>query len=488
MAAAAILTSCDPVSSTFDFEPNNYSAQQVSDCITFKVYKDEACTQEAGPAEGNYVKYTTSPATIVSIVQQSGESEKVLANGASGTFVLSPKRGSAPEQELIVRVLNSDNTTVDAKKTLSVFVKSDLEPELKLLCSDSGTKVWKWNTKAPDGICWGNLGNWGGFDGKDFALTGNNKWWGVGSPEELANQLGHSDTGVTTGEESAGATMVFTEDGEIFCYDEKGDQIRKGTFTVEGYDPTYAAYSGECVGYLVTSPGAILFPFEINANGNKPTRFEIFYLSPGRLCLGYPDTGEWKADKNNEGTFWQFYSETDIKGCLTDNSSATWTWIDTEGVPCWGNGGYSGFATGGFGSITGNQWWGVDANGIAEQISGYGYGSQDVAGATMTFNADGTLTKSSGGKGEWSFTLDTEDLGGYKEGKTWGRLNTTGDGILFNQRINANDHADLPSTISNFDIVYVDDDNLVLTSPSFFKSTGGESWQEGTFWRFKKVK
>ena len=103
----------------------------------------------------------------------------------------------------------------------------------------------------------------------------------------------------------------------------------------------------------------------------------------------------------------------------------------------------------------------------------------------MTFKNDGTYTKTSGGKGTWTFDANnTTDLGGYGDGKTFGRLMTEGDGILFNQRINAGDHGDLPTTISEFDIAFLGDDHLVLIAPSYFKASGGESWQEGTFWRF----
>lgn len=47
-----------------------------------------------------------------------------------------------------------------------------------------------------------------------------------------------------------------------------------------------------------------------------------------------------------------------MKGALTDNDNATWTWDDEDGKQCWGNGGYTGFAYGGASSLTGNSWWG----------------------------------------------------------------------------------------------------------------------------------
>ncbi len=105
----------------------------------------------------------------------------------------------------------------------------------------------------------------------------------------------------------------------------------------------------------------------------------------------------------------------------------------------------------------------------------------------MTFKKDGTFTKSSGGKGTFEFDAkNTLDLGGYGEGKTWGRLTVTGDGLLFPVRINAG------TTVNEFDVVYFDDTHLVLSYPNYPKGTkngddDAASWMEGTFWRFKKV-
>ena len=97
--------------------------------------------------------------------------------------------------------------------------------------------------------------------------------------------------------------------------------------------------------------------------------------------------------------------------------------------------------------------------------------------------------QSSGGTGAFEVDItNTSDLGGYNEGKTLGRFKTTGSGIMFAQRINAGDHPDLPAQISEFDIAYISDNNFVLIAPSYYLSSGGQSWQEGTFWRFKKVK
>lgn len=490
--ALGLLAACDPIKDEADFDVTRLSSDQLLARATFEQFsavkaEDGSITYNPDPT-GNYIKYCIPSVSGIQIYYLKPDgSEFVLASGSgSGMFNFTPSRGSEPVQTVYFRYINQDGETVEANKEFTLTVASDLAPEMKLLASNEGSKIWKWNPNAPDGQFWGNMGSDGNQSGVDFALNGNGKWWGVVSDEEFAGQINHTPDGQAHGDESLDATMKITEDGMIYCYDAGGAEIRKGKFEVKNYDPTYSQSVAYC-GILHTDPGTILFPYEINSGGNMPTDFEIAYLSAGRLVLVYPDKGKWEEDWS-EGTFWQFCSSTDIGGILTDYSSATWEWDDDNGQ-CWGNGGYSSFVYGGAGSISSNSWWGVPSTSLEEQITNYGYGFADGPGATMTFNDDGSMTKSSGGKGTFAYDASNiSDLGGYNEGKTFGRLTTTGDGILFNQRINAGEHGDLPATISEFDIVYISEDNLVLIAPSSFKSSGGESWEEGTFWRFKKVK
>ena len=484
VAALGLLASCDPVQSEKDFDALNPSADALADAVTFSQYSK---TDSVTPQEnGNWIVYNTNPQQIVSIVSVDATGgERVLDYGKThGAFMLSPSRGSNPEQQIIVRVVNSYGKNVDAKKTLTVDVPTELAPELKVLCGESGKKVWKWNTNASNGRVWGNMGCDGKTSGKDFALNGG-EWWGVTSEEEFLTQLNHTDDGKAHGDESMDATMVISEDGTITCYNAEGKQIRSGKFSVKNYDPNYEQSVHQC-GTLHTDAGTILFPYEINSGGKMPTDFEIAYMSPTRLVLTYPDNGKWGNAEGSwtEGTFWQFTSADDLTGALTDYEEATWTW-DTDNGP-WGNCGYGSFVTGGIGSLTGNSWWVVDG-GIGEQITKYGYGFADDDQATMTFKKDGTFSKSSGGKGTFEFDAKNKlDLGGYGEGKTWGRLTVTGDGILFPVRINAG------TTVNEFDVVYFDDNHLVLSYPNYPKGSkngadDAASWMEGTFWRFKKV-
>lgn len=486
--ALGMLTSCDPIKEDKDFDVTNITAEGLLNGAQFSQYADEACTTPKD--NGNFIKFNcpnTSGITIYYIKPDG--SEAVLSSGKpAGVFNFVPMRGSDPNQTLYFRYINQDGEEVVAQKQFTVEVAADLAPEVKLLVSDDGKKTWKWNTNAPDGQVWGNMGDGGGnYNNRDFALKGSGKWWGVTSTEEFEGQAQHCADGYI-GDHDMNATMVFNEDGTITCYDKDGNQIRKGNFKVTDWNP--AAENGK-IGVLHTDAGSILWPYQINWKNNnedpKPTWFEIAYLSPSRLVLIYPDYGKWGADWQ-EATFWQFYSDTDIKGVLTDNDQATWTWDDDDAKPCWGNGGYGGLVYGGKSSLTGNSWWGVDTGSIDEQISNYGYGLADGKGATMTFTKDGLIKKSSGGNGSFTYDMSNKsDLGGYNEGKTWGRLKTEGDGILFPVRINTSAENKWPAA-SEFDIVYFDDDHVVLAHPNYPKGGDNASWMEGTFWRFKKQK
>ena len=166
------------------------------------------------------------------------------------------------------------------------------------------TKDWTWDTEfREDGAVWGNLGYAAGADWTSGI------WWGS-TPEGLTGQLQHSDTGVATGEESADATMTFNwKNGKVTCYAADGSEIRSGNYSVTwlGGEPVQPSIDGSqanwAYGTLTTDPGSILFPFQINSGGNKPTDFEIMQLDADHIKLIYaPEgTGSW-----SEATWWAF--------------------------------------------------------------------------------------------------------------------------------------------------------------------------------------
>lgn len=165
---------------------------------------------------------------------------------------------------------------------------------------ETNGKSWTWDASVT-GAVWGNMGYCGG-SGAAVGQNGEGQWWGVTSEEEFAGQLGHSDTGALTGEESFDAYMTFTPDGLVNTYDATGSRVRGGTFefkVIEGNEWKVAE--------LNTTAGSIMWPFEINSGGNKPTTFEVVYLTGDKMTLVYPDGGDFGGLGGwGEATFWHF--------------------------------------------------------------------------------------------------------------------------------------------------------------------------------------
>ena len=115
--------------------------------------------------------------------------------------------------------------------------------------------------------------------------------------------------------------MVFTEDGLVKCYDANGSEIRNGTYEIKGW--TGDNHDGFKYGVLHTSEGATLFPFEINAGGRYVTDYWIYSLTTDQMILVYPDNGAFSGW--SEGTYWNFKSDSDVSGMMTNYGSKTWT-------------------------------------------------------------------------------------------------------------------------------------------------------------------
>ena len=162
-------------------------------------------------------------------------------------------------------------------------------------------KDWTWNTEAPDGVVWGNMGYCGGA-GSDVGINGNGKWWGVTSEQEFMTQLNHTNDGAAHGDESMNAYMTLTPDGVITRHAGDGSVINSGSFTID------ESVANEWkVANLNTTAGTILWPYEINSGGNMPTTFEVVYLTGTKMTLVYPDGGDFGALGGwGEASFWQF--------------------------------------------------------------------------------------------------------------------------------------------------------------------------------------
>ena len=488
VVALGLLTACDPSKDSIGMPGDSgLTGDQLTSGFTTKQYGDETYTTEA--ADGNYFQYFTSPSRVVTIYQLDEEGNRnVLASGkANGTFKIVPKRGNPSQQTYYVETRDFNGNTITGQKTATVFVPSELSPEMRLLASDSyGSKTWKWNTEfREDGAVWGNLGYAAGDD-----WTGG-IWWGA-KPEELTGQLKHSDTGVATGEESNAASMVMYDDGNIACFDAGGNQIRKGKYSVEGWtgEKSQASVDGSIAnwayGTLVTTEGSILFPFKINGGGEKPTRFEIIQLDASNLKLIYaaPGTGGW-----GEATWWAFKSGSDAEGALTGFENKAWTW-DTEfreDGAVWGNLGY---AAGD--DWTGGIWWGAKPEELTGQLKHSDTGvatGEESADAYMTFDWKTGAVKSYSGAGaeirsgkfeilNWGNGEKTQaSVDGSIANWAYGTLHTDAGSILFPFKINGG--GEKPT---DFEIIQLTNDNMKL----IYAAPGTGGWGEATWWAFKK--
>jgi len=477
---ALAMTACDPSKFDLGSPDGNTSTSTIESAITI----NQVDADGNPAADGNYFTYTTSPALPVQIFNYNSEGKEVtLAHGPNGSFSIVPKRGQDPSQTFYVRLANHDGSMSEITKTYNVYVPTELPQEIKLLASDAGQKVWKWNTEAIDGVVWGNMGYCGGA-GADAVASG--KWWGVTSEEEFLTQAQHCADGYI-GDESMDATMVFNEDGSIKCYDAEGKLIREGTYSVENFDnsdPT--AWK---VGDLMTSAGAILWPYQINwaSNGFSayPTQFEIVYLTADKMTLVYPDGGAFDGLGSwGEATFWQFKSNSDVEGILAgfgEGNSWTWNPDALDGV-IWGNMGYCGGP--GANAVASGKWWGVTSEEeFAGQLQHSNTGAltgEESLDAYMTFTPEGQLKKfDASGKqlNDGTFSVD------LVEGNEWkvANLNTSAGAILWPFEINSG--GNMPTT---FEVVDLTGDKMTLVYPDGGAFDGLGGWGEATFWQFKK--
>ena len=487
--ALGFLTACEPQKDEKSFDVYTVTADQIESAITITQLDADGNTA----ADGNYFTFTTNPAIQLTVYNYlSDGSENMLASGMSGSFVIKPKRGSDPNQTFYVRFVGSDNQPVEITKTYTVYVQQELDPEIRLLASDAyGKKTWKWDYDGATTV-WGNMGYCGGA-GSDVGINHNGQWWGVTNEEEFLTQDAHAADGFI-GDESMDATMVINDEGIITCYDAEGNQIRQGTYKVENYDTSDP--TAWKVGDLVTSEGAILWPYEINwkdhGQNPYPTRFEICYLTADKLCLVYPDYGDYGSLGNwGEATYWHFASSTDTEGMAVGygkTASKDWTWDYDGENTVWGNMGYCGGAGSDVGINHNGQWWGVtDEEGLLGQLvhtnDGEAHGDESM-NAYFTLSNEGTIVRHAGDGtviNNGTFEFDTSVANDWKVAN----LKTTAGTILFPYEINWKDHGLESAYPTTFEVVYLTNSKMCLVYPDYgdFGSLG--SWGEATYWHFK---
>ena len=96
LAAAALLTACNPVQVEKDYSMDSYTPEQLADMVQFKQF---SATDSVTPQEdGNWFTYTTNPTqNVVIYTLKKDGSENILSgtgSHASGSFFFRPGRGS----------------------------------------------------------------------------------------------------------------------------------------------------------------------------------------------------------------------------------------------------------------------------------------------------------------------------------------------------------------------------------------------------------
>ncbi|MBQ3613283.1 MAG: hypothetical protein II989_04255 [Bacteroidales bacterium] len=438
-------------------------AEVLAEGITYVQYEDEACTipNEAG----NYLKFNSS-AGVVQVFLEGNEAP--LYTGAGGVVKIPVKRGQEPSANLIFRLVNADGTFTETVKTFSCTPPTELAPEMLILVSDNGKKVWKYAATSP----YGNAGYTG--SGTNFNAPGavDGKWWGVDCADSLTTQLAHAG-GAATGDESNNAYMVFTEDGVVTTYGPAGNVIRGGKFEIKNYDP--ARSGGWELAKLITTEPATLFPWKVNGNGTPVTEFDIMYFTPQAMTLTHvpSGTGSW-----SEITHWSFIAAT------PDPLTMEGTW--TYGTNGYGNGGHAGAGANynGPGVIDGNWWSVASGDELADQLAHAGGAAtgDESAEAYMVFEGDNVTTYGPDGNkirgGTWTAVMNDYASGAGRGAAGWelGKLTTSEPAILFPWMVNGNG-----TPVTEFDIMYFDANNMTLVYTNG-QASGG--WDEITHWVF----
>ncbi len=432
--------------------------------ITYQQFADEACTQ---PDEaGNFVKFNSAAGIVQVFVESTGAH---IFTGAGGVVKIPVKRGQEPSANLIFRIANADGTFTDTVKTFACTPPTELSPEMLILASDNGQKVWKW---APASV-YGNAGHTGA--GANFNAPGvvDGMWWGCESADALMDQLKHSG-GTAYGDEANGAYMVFSEDGVVTSYKPTGEVIRSGKFEVKNYDPSRA--SGWELGKLTTSEPALLFPWKVNGDGTPVTEYDIMYFTPQAMTLVH--TAGQAAGGWGEITHWSFI------GGSPDPLTIEGTW--TYGANGYGNGGHAGAgaAFNAPGVVDGN-WWGVaTGDELADQLAHAGGTAtgDESSEAYMVFEGNTVTTYAPDGSkvrgGEWTAVMNDYASGAGRGAAGWelGKLTTSEPALLFPWMVNGGG-----TPVTEFDIMYFDANNMTLVYTAG-QASGG--WGEITHWVF----
>lgn len=491
------LTSCDPLKAEGDFVVTTITEENLMTGATFAQFdqiKDDNGNIQYVPSEtGNYIQFSVPSVQAINVYYLNPTGDKrLLSYGRNGgMFYLKPARGSEPLTTFSFEYITADNDTLKAERQFTLEVAQALDPALKVLVSNEGSKKWKWMpTKVNGGAVWGNAGYLAGP--QEGGLDINGAWWGCGvedgdCADKFSSQTQHAGDkyDLIKNQCYALSYMVFNEDGSLNTYSPEGNEITKGSFTIADYNNNEIINEETSSrGTITTSEGAILWPFAINTDGMMPTEFQINYLDPTRMVLVYaaPGTGAW-----SECTWWSFMSDDDPGALL---ASQEWHWSPTSvnGGAVWGNAGYAAGSQAGDGSING-AWWGCGPNDgecvdtFAGQAQHAGTKYDQFVGDTytaskMVFNSDEGILTVFNENGEQirqgSFSIDnTPDPDVFSLGK----LTTSEGGILWPFAINTGGM--MPT---EFNIGYLSADKMIL----IYAAPDTGAWSECTWWSFGK--
>lgn len=280
LATAGLFVACDPVEEDISYSGAIVTADELVVSIIQEDVNGQKGNKISINADGNKVPIQVSNG-VQSINSSYGADLLLFAEG---------------ENTVYVRGFNADGTIVEKQVKVNVDVMSNSIPLQYSLFTNLSEKKWTWDTDL-NGGGWGNCGTTG--DGPGLAVNGDGTWWAC-SPADLAGQMQHSSTGEPTGEEDPDAYMIWTLKGlKIETFAANGTLVRSGKFDFDMNKQT----DGWSIGTLTTSAESILFPWQINAEGNAPTAFDILLLNEEKMVLTYTknEMGKW-----GECTWWRF--------------------------------------------------------------------------------------------------------------------------------------------------------------------------------------
>lgn len=253
--------------------------------------------------EGHYLTYSLGDAVgsyTLNVTCTDGTA--VVYDNETKIYKVKVPRGKTEEKTLRFTLFNANGINATAERTLTMTNNDPLTQD-QILMAGSGSKTWTWDKSVgSEGSYWGNMGYCGGA-GSDVALKAEGQWWGISLSDNDIKE--YTEDGELHGDESPDATMVLDQNGNVKCYNDKGVEIRTGSYEITDYDASNP--KAWRVGYFETTPGAILLPYEMNSGGNMPTKFDLVYLSDSKFCLVYPKGGDFNSLGNwGEATFWHF--------------------------------------------------------------------------------------------------------------------------------------------------------------------------------------